>query len=487
MSHKLTCGVTRDAQKPSCFCLTAFGCNSASFERVYRTHVYRLFSEQIPLFALLVSQLRQRLQFIEGKLGDSAAANEVRKVAVRATWQLRKILRSHANEALAVENIDPTQAKSELQRLADHLKARATAITADVNSPERKALVAQLKDLEARLWLKTMLPDVARQIEREKRTKVLKRVNAETDTRAITQKASGLAGALVTDALRAQFTKEIAALGVANLAVELKKESAQTGAARFRVRLVRKPDAAVGAVLSEGEHRCVALAAFMAELATSGSKSTIIFDDPVSSLDHRHREEVAARLAVEAKQRQVIVLTHDVAFLMLLDKAAQEQQLLHVGYRCVARGSENSGYCTNEIPFNARPVESVLDAMEANIKNKSILYEKGQQAEWRNTLQGALVQLRDTWERAVEEFIGPVFKRLSTKVDSKNLSKLTVLDIPACDLMREGFGACSALLHTVGESMNPKLPTPEAILDEISKVRAWHTDMRQRQNKIKAV
>ncbi len=430
--------------------------------------------------------LRSHLQLIEAKLGDDAGARAVQKVAVMATRQLRQILRAHADPELVVARIDPTQAVLEVQRLAEHLANRAAAIKADANSPERKALVAQLKDLEARRWLKTILPDVELQIERKKMSKVLDRVSVETDTRAITQKANELAGALVTDALRAQFALEIAALGVGDLAVELKKETAQLGAARFRVRLVRKPNAAVGAVLSEGEHRCVALAAFLAELATSGSKSTIIFDDPVSSLDHRNRQHVAVRLSAEAKQRQVIVLTHDVAFLMLLEKAAREQQLSDVGFRCVARGSDHAGYCTNEIPFNARPVDSVLDAIEANVKNRSILFEKGQQAEWRNTVQGALVQVRDSWERSVEEFIGPVLKRLSDKVESRNLAKLTVLDIPACDEMRAGYGTCSALLHTVGESMNPALPTPEFILKEIAKVRAWHAEMRKRQSAVKA-
>lgn len=59
----------------------------------------------------------------------------------------------------------------------------------------------------------------------------------------------------------------------------------------------RMPTAAVGQVLSEGEHRCVALAAFMAELATTENKSGIVFDDPVSSLDHMHREAVASALS----------------------------------------------------------------------------------------------------------------------------------------------------------------------------------------------
>jgi hypothetical protein len=40
----------------------------------------------------------------------------------------------------------------------------------------------------------------------------------------------------------------------------------------------------------------------------------IVFDDPVSSLDHMRREQIARRLAREAKVRQVNVFTHDLAF-----------------------------------------------------------------------------------------------------------------------------------------------------------------------------
>lgn len=432
-----------------------------------------------------VSQLAMQLHYIADTLGDEGASIAARKVVVAARWQLRRILRQHAEEGMQVADIDPDPALQALQQLAGDLQKRSAALSADANSNERKALVAQFNELEARSWLATVLTDVKSEVERKKELAKLERVDGETDTKSITVKASQLAELLVTDALRAKFAKEIASLGVGELAVELKKESSQAGAARFRVRLTRKPTAAVGTVLSEGEHRCVALAAFLSELATSGSRSAIIFDDPVSSLDHRHRTEVANRLADEARHRQVIVLTHDVAFLMLLNQAAQDVQI-QVGYRCISRGSDLAGYCSHDLPYNARPIDSVVEAIEADIKNKAVLWEKGRQAEWRNTVRGALEQLRETWERAVEEFIGPVFKRLSTKVDSKNLRKLTVLEAADCDAMREGFQACSELLHSAGESLNPKLPSPTELQAEIDKLRNWYVDLRNRQAKIKA-
>lgn len=448
-------------------------------EKAYASRLNELKAALMPASKILAS-----LKFISERLSDEKAAEAARSV-INIVWQLRRIVRLHGDPGFAASDVDVSDDRAELRRLADQLKERAAALSADTNSPERKKLTDRLAELEARSWLEGMLPDIENEIGRKKTLATLARIDTETETRPITQKASQLAEALVTDALRAQFTKEVGALGVSELAVELRKESAQSGAARFRVRLVRKPGTAVGLVLSEGEHRCVALAGFLAELATSGSKSAIIFDDPVSSLDHRHRDDVATRLAVEAQHRQVIVLTHDIAFLMLLNRAAQEQQV-DVAYRCVSKGADRSGYCDNELPFNARPVDSVLDAIEADINNKRILFEKGKQAEWRKSVRSSLEQLRETWERAVEEFIGPVFKRLSAKVDSKNLHKLTVLELTDCDAMRRGYGECSELLHSIGESLNPKLPSPDEIIGEVVKLRDWHNNLRARQSKLKS-
>lgn len=432
-----------------------------------------------------IAKLRQQLNYIRVELGDSNAYQATKTVCLRAAWQLRRVARNHDDSNIALVDVEPGPALAELTRITSELRARASALTASNDAPERKALVSEMRDLEARTWLKSNLPDVRSEILRKQKASALDQVMAQANTRSITDLVGQLAENLVTDVLRARFAKEVSELGVAALALELKKESSQAGAARFRVRLVRKPDAPVGQILSEGEHRCVALAAFLAELATTGSKSAIIFDDPVSSLDHNHRDKVAARLVAEAKVRQVIVLTHDVAFLMLLDNSARESQV-QIGFRCVSRGADSAGYCSTDLPHNVLPVASVLSAIEADVSNKAVLWQNGRQADWRNAVKASLQQLRDAWERGVEEFVGPVVKRLSNKVDTKSFAKLTVLEMKDCDAMRNGYGTCSVMLHSAGESLNLKLPTPDEILAEVKKLKDWHTDLQERQDKIKA-
>ena len=67
-------------------------------------------------------------------------------------------------------------------------------------------------------------------------------------------------------------------------------------------------------VLSEGEQKVLAMADFLAEARLAGITAPVIFDDPVSSLDHRRINEVAMRIANLADANQVIVFTHDIFF-----------------------------------------------------------------------------------------------------------------------------------------------------------------------------
>ncbi|MBW2077995.1 MAG: AAA family ATPase [Deltaproteobacteria bacterium] len=67
-------------------------------------------------------------------------------------------------------------------------------------------------------------------------------------------------------------------------------------------------------VLSEGEQKAIALAEFLTELQLDKSKAPVVFDDPVTSLDHKIVDEVARRLVDLSNERQVIVFTHSIIF-----------------------------------------------------------------------------------------------------------------------------------------------------------------------------
>ena len=63
----------------------------------------------------------------------------------------------------------------------------------------------------------------------------LQKAQRDTATTKITSKSTEVAAALVTDALRAQFTREVDSFGIAGLALELRQQSSSQGVPRFKV------------------------------------------------------------------------------------------------------------------------------------------------------------------------------------------------------------------------------------------------------------
>lgn len=423
---------------------------------------------------------------IRDDIGQEEVASTLRREILHLTWRLRAILRTHS---LAVLPDLPPAATVSLDSLHTTLSGIATRIEglqSEASSPQRAALIAERDGLADRKWLGVVKADVLAQIERLKATEAIEKASKDTVTNKITTQSARIAQALVTNRLRASFAKEVDKLGVAGLAIELQQAKTSAGVPFFQVRLINKPSEPVGKVLSEGEHRCVALAAFLAELSTIDAQSAIVFDDPVSSLDHLHRDKVAARLAEVGQTRQVIVFTHDMAFLLLLDEACRptkDRDATPVAYRLISRGTDNAGYCHQDPPANVMPLEKVIEGMEAHLANVKIHHERGDQAKWLREVTSFQDQLRTTWERAVEEIVGPVIRRLSRKVDTTGLIKLTVLTDADCTAMREAFGRCSALLHSQPGEINPRLPVPSAIEAEIEVLEKWIGDIRSRQEK----
>ena len=420
---------------------------------------------------------------IENDLGDAALAVEVKAGITDAVTRLVYIRDKHQEENSTAPPL-PVLPVEKIRAVSADLQQRATGLLADGGSEERKKLVAERDELADRAWLAGIKDDVIAEIGRRLEIATLQKAVKETSTNRVTAKSGEVAESLVTNALRAQFAKEVDRLGVAGLAIELRQEKTAQGVPLFRVSLMKKPDAKVGDVLSEGEHRCVALAAFLAEMSTTDSRSCIVFDDPVSSLDHMHREAVAKRLAAEGMDRQIVIFTHDISFLLLMNEECRTAGT-HITFRSINRGTEFAGFCDANPPPNAQPVEKVIESMSKHLENTKIQFEKGKQAEWYLTVRSFQEQLRTTWERAVEEALSPVMRRLSNKVDTKGIYKLTIFTPDDCNIMRAAYGRCSALLHSSADALNKPLPNPTVIGAEIKVLSDWVTDIQARQENVK--
>lgn len=127
--------------------------------------------------------------------------------------------------------------------------------------------------------------------------------------RSVTALAKTASDQLINQSFDALFLEECEALRAPSLKIQF---VGREGKAQRRKVLSGKHKPSK--VLSEGEQKVLALADFLAEARLAGITAPVIFDDPVSSLDHRRIKEVAQRIARLADHNQVIVFTHDILF-----------------------------------------------------------------------------------------------------------------------------------------------------------------------------
>lgn len=199
-------------------------------------------------------------------------------------------------------NAATTATSAEIASLEEHSTNRTEALATKQT---------ELAELTAAAELMKSWASIENQVTSAKeadRLQILKKA-LPTLTRAVTELSKTASDQLINQSFDALFLEECDALRAPKLKVQF---VGREGRAQRRKVLTgrHKPSK----VLSEGEQKVLALADFLAEARLAGITAPVIFDDPVSSLDHRRINEVAERVAQLAEANQVIVFTHDIFF-----------------------------------------------------------------------------------------------------------------------------------------------------------------------------
>lgn len=431
--------------------------------------------------SMSISAVRQLASLIAAEIGNEPLAKRLRTCGIRAAWRLRGLTRGHDAPPL-----DASYPVPELDALSADLARRAALLSADQDSPEHVAMMKERGELKDREALGPLVADIKAEIERRKEVEAIAKAMKETAKRSVTTKNKQLSEKLVTNALRGRFAREIEKLKLSRMPVELRKVKDANAVSYFQVCLVEKPDEPVGEIFSEGEHRCVALAAFLAELVTSKQYSGIVFDDPMSSLDHIHRKAVAARLVEEAQHRQVIVFTHDLTFLFELRREA-EAQARPVHYQTVCRKQSRPGYIEGELPMKAKSAQQLAQSLRSELK----VARQEQFDSWpdaRRTIfcKGIIEQLREAWDQGIADFIFPVLGRFDNSIKGTSLFKLAVIDDEDVKTVTAARGRLSEELHTSSETLNPESALHADLLAEVVKLEAWLASAARRQKEATA-
>jgi energy-coupling factor transporter ATP-binding protein EcfA2 len=411
-------------------------------------------------------------------LHDPALAKQFRRFY--AASRLRRCLLLRAIEDGESEPWLPAAVAPALAEIETQFRQYADELRKSANDEERKKLESELTELDDRATLAVVMPVVKQEIARLKDLEFIDRCMEETATNNITKLGNDIADSVITPQLRDRFQQEIVKLAAERVRVEIVRSGGKFGSPQYEVRFFAKPGAKVADVLSEGERTCVALATFLTELATAQHASALIFDDPVSSLDHRWRKQVAKRLAEEAAHRQIIVFTHDLIFVNdLLGFVKGTAQYLTVSKEEIGAGVVEDG-----LPWKAKSVEDRLDKLEKDARDAKVLYNSNAQARYASVAVSVYNHLRATWERAIEEIaFSQVVRRHRDYIDTKHLRKATVLTEADCDSFYEGFKKCCDVTdaHDPSIGRNAEPPPATELLDDVQALKDWVKSLRDRQ------
>ena len=314
-------------------------------------------------------------------------------------------------ERLELPAIEPTVVLTQLREAAKGARELAEGLgDPKLVQQQLATVVAKRGELELLLQIKKSRDAIVKEIVRLRERDALEAAKASAATGPITKKVMEFSEQSITDVVRDTFTRETDRLRLER--VTIARTRAEKGILLHQPKLVGvRQEVKLPRVFSEGERTALGLAAFFTESCVGGSPSALILDDPVTSLDHIRRRLVAKRLVSLGVSRQVIIFTHDVAFVADLKLEASAHGV-SVAERSVTRSRADDrkpGLCTTKHPWKAKDVPGRLDELRrglAQIKRESTYWDE-------NTYENAVANwagnLSETWERIFsQEIVGPM-------------------------------------------------------------------------------
>jgi energy-coupling factor transporter ATP-binding protein EcfA2 len=376
----------------------------------------------------------------------------------------------------------PDSVLSDLQVEITKLESAIAAAKA-LASSDPGALKTQRDELSELQATKSITPFKEELIRRQhvyKQIALLEKCIRNCSTKGISDQGSKMLREHVTDTLVNALTEEQKALGIESIPLSLSGRT-EKAVVQHKLRLDgAKVTSDTSHVLSEGEHRAVALAAFLSELAMYPSSDPIIIDDPVSSLDQSRRSKVAERLVCEARKRQVIVFTHDLSFLFEARFFA-DKETVPIRILGIRRGPK--GYGTLDPDGDPWPTKSIgqrKDWLTHQLAKLRTLHAESS-VEYDSQVLFFFDRLRETWERLVEEKIfAKVVGRFDPRVQTTRLDEAVVDD----DIVRQVYyGMTEVSRYTGHDSAAAKgvtLPDPDEALKQLAALENCIKDVEQK-------
>src|SRR5262249_40091364 len=145
----------------------------------------------------------------------------------------------------------------------------------------------------------------------------------------------------------------------------------------------------------------------------------------------------------ESKTRQVIVFTHDIAFLWLLKELAEQQGVEQLNQH-VRQLPIGAGVCVAEMPWVAMPVRKRIGYLKDQLQAASKLSSDGNQAAYEEKAKYIYGLLREAWERALEEvLLAAIVERFRPSVQTQHIVTIADITEDDCKTLHAAMTKCS--------------------------------------------
>ncbi len=413
-----------------------------------------------------LKEIRIEHEVVADAISAALTSNEKRRAAILSALT--------EDKDMAADRVALVSVTAEAEGVSVQIDERIKTLRTSANDQTRKRMTTEAQELRARKLLAAHQQAVLDDIERRKKYAAYGLCIDDTKTQAITAKSTAVTKTVVSQKLKKSFHDELVNLSFRHVEVELKELGGADGV--FYHKLV---------LTSEGEQRCLSIAAFFAELSTADDPSGIVFDDPVSSLDFQWRNGVAWRLVQESQKRQVIVFTHDVVFLLSLRQYADELGVepldQHVRYQ-----SKGAGVCAEELPWVALPVKKKIGYLNNGWQAADKLSRDGHQDAYEKEAKYLYGLLREAWERALEEvLLGGVVERYRPGVQTQQIAQIADISDVDCRAVETAMTKCSTWLpgHDKAAAARAPVPATGELKADIDALANWVAEIRKRRSK----
>lgn len=390
-----------------------------------------------------------------------------------------KVLSLDREDDLGTANQSPEWIEM-IRKISQGYEDSAKKYEEDAIKDNRAELQEKLKNLQAKKWLAEQKAAIQEEVNRMQALDRLQEAKKKTNSKVLSTKKGELAEALVTTAFVQRFNDELKALGASRLKVKLIKNKVYKGKVLHTLNL----DGAaknINEVLSEGESRIISIAAFLADVTGRTYPAPLVFDDPISSLDQDYEEAVVQRLCAIATDRQVIIFTHRLSLLGMIQDYAKKVNI-EPEIICIREESWGTGE-PGDTPFFAKKPDKVLNQLINNRlpKAKKLLNEHGREV-YEPYAKALCSDFRILLERMIEsELIADVVQRYRRAINTMgkigNLAKISEAD---CKMFDDLMTKYSRYEHSQPLEAPVPLPEPDELETDFSILKQWYEGFKNR-------